>query len=209
MMMCACSLDNYEAPSSVLTGKVTYNGQQLQLAHGDVTFNLYQDGYEKNGPITISVAGDGSFRALVFDGEYYLRSIDDNGPWTNDVPEVSISIKGEASCEVKVTPYYILGDTSIALNGNEVKGICSVQQVAPGHGAKQIFLAVGKTQFINDQSYSYLVRKTVNTVNVNGSHSFSVDVEDILPLYECLYARIGLEVDGIGKFIYSEPFRIK
>lgn len=209
LMVCACGLDNYEAPSSLLTGKVTYNGEPLQLAHGDVRFNMYQDGYEKNGPITVSVASDGTFSALVFDGTYHLRNIDDNAPWTNDVPEVTVEVKGSTSCEVKVTPYFLLENASIALDGNEVKGICSVTQVALGHGAKQIFLAVGKTQFINDQSYSYLARKTVNTVKVNGSHSFTLDIEDLLSTHECLYARIGLEVEGISKYIYTEAFRIK
>jgi hypothetical protein len=208
-LITSCSLDNYDPPSSLLTGAVTFNGQNLNLDHGNITFNLFQDGYEKNGPIAVSVAGDGTFSALVFDGTYHLYNIDDNGPWANDIAPIDIIIKGNTTINVEVHPYYLIENVTIALNGTDIKALCSVSEITSGKNAKQIFLAVGRTQFINDQSYSYLERKVVNSVNVGGSHSFTIDASEFVDSYDCLWARIGLEVAGLEKFIYSKPVRIK
>ena len=57
-----CGLDNYDEPSSHLTGKVVYQDRILKLSHGKVVLNLYQDGYDKNGPISVYAAQDGTFR---------------------------------------------------------------------------------------------------------------------------------------------------
>ena len=210
LLLTACSLDNYDAPSSLLTGTVTYNGNPVYLDGGAVTFNLFQDGYEKQGPITVSVASDGTFSALVFDGSYHLQNIDNNGPWTNDVAPVDIVVKGDTKCNVEVTPYFVLENTSIVLNGDEVKGLCSIRQVATGKSAKQIFMVVGRTPFLNDQSYSYLARKSSTTVKVGGSQTFSIATDDIdASESDYLYARIGLEINGLNKFIYTETIRIK
>ena len=209
LLFAACSLDNYDAPTSFLTGTVTYDGNPLYLDGGAVTFNLYQDGYEKNGPITVSVASDGTFSALVYDGTYHLYNIENNGPWMNDVAPVDIEVKGNTECKVEVTPYFVLENASIVLAGDEVKGLCSIRQVAEGKTAKQIFMVVGKTPFLNDQSYSYLARKTSTSVKVGGSQTFSIATEDIeASASDYLYARIGLEINGLNKFIYTETIRI-
>lgn len=209
LLLSGCQVDNYQPPTSLLSGSVTYDGRAIYLAHGDVKFNLYQDGYEKQGPVTVTVSEDGTFSALVYDGSYHLCNIDDAAPWSNDVEPVDIVVSGDTFCNVEVKPYFTIDDAAIALDGTTVKGLCGVKRVSEGRNAKSIFLAVGKTRFINDQSYSYLARKSVTGVRVNGSHSFSVDISEFMDGCDCLYARIGLEIEGTGKYIYSETIRIK
>ena len=78
VLFSGCGKDNFDAPESKLVGRVTYQGQALNLrGTGEaVQLQLYQDGYEKNDPISVFVGQDGTFSALLFDGEYRLTTRD-------------------------------------------------------------------------------------------------------------------------------------
>ena len=208
LLMVGCSLDNYEEPSSMLTGKVAFNGNSVGLSHGKVSFNLYQEGYGKRGPIPVYLAYDGSFSAMLFDGAYRLEIIDNNGPWNNDIQPMDIIVTGDTDIEIDVTPYYFLTDVSIVLNGNEVRSLCNVSEVSPERKLRQLFLCVGPTRFISDQSYSYVARRNLMPVNLGGN-SISVDISDIISEYDMLYARLGLQMEGLQECIYSDVIRIK
>ena len=57
VLFSGCGKDNFDAPESKLVGRVTYQGQALNLrGTGEaVQLQLYQDGYEKNDPISVFV----------------------------------------------------------------------------------------------------------------------------------------------------------
>ena len=86
VLFSGCGKDNFDAPESKLVGRVTYQGQALNLrGTGEaVQLQLYQDGYEKNDPISVFVGQDGTFSALLFDGEYRLTTRVGNGPWVRN-----------------------------------------------------------------------------------------------------------------------------
>lgn len=203
-----CGLDNYEEPGSRLTGTVVYEDRQLGLSHGKVTFNLYQEGFDMNGPIAVSAAQDGTFSALLFDGKYRLETVADNGPWNNSTQPVDFEIRGNTVIEVPVTPYYLLSDVTIALNGSHLRSICSVQAVDTDKSIQRLFLCVGTTPFVSDQSYSYVARKNLMPANVGGN-SISMDIAGQLERYDTLYARLGLQINGVQECIYSEVIKIK
>ena len=96
VLFSGCGKDNFDAPESKLVGRVTYQGQALNLrGTGEaVQLQLYQDGYEKNDPISVFVGQDGTFSALLFDGEYRLTTRDGNGPWVNNHESVTVNLKG-------------------------------------------------------------------------------------------------------------------
>ena len=60
VLFSGCGKDNFDAPESKLVGRVTYQGQALNLrGTGEaVQLQLYQDGYEKNDPISVFVGQD-------------------------------------------------------------------------------------------------------------------------------------------------------
>ena len=92
----SCGLDNYDAPQSRLHGKITYNGQTLGLrGTGEaVRLQLYQDGYQLHDNIQVYVDQNGTFEALLFDGEYKLVTRDRNGPWVNTRDTIVVNLKG-------------------------------------------------------------------------------------------------------------------
>lgn len=206
--LAGCGLDNYDEPSSLLTGRVVYLDRPLGLSHGKVAFNLYQEGYDKNGPISVYVAQDGSFSALLFNGTYRLETIDNNGPWLNGAAAVALEVKGDTSVDMAVTPYYLLKDVAVALSGQELRAVCNVEMIAGEKEAQRLFLCVGTTAFVSDQSYSYVTRKNLMPVNIGGN-SLSLNVAEQLSQYDTLYARLGLQINGVQECIYSDVIKIK
>lgn len=206
--LAGCGLDNYDAPSSRLTGRVVYQGRPLGLSHGKVAFNLYQEGYDKNGPISVYAAQDGSFTALLFNGTYRLETIDNNGPWLKGATGIDLEVKGDTSVDLVVTPYYLLSDVALALNGQELRAVCKVEMIAGEKEVQRLFLCVGTTAFVSDQSYSYVARKNLMPVNIGGN-SLSLDISEQLALYDTLYARLGLQINGVQECIFSDVIKIK
>lgn len=206
--LAGCGLDNYDAPSSRLTGRVVYQGRPLGLSHGKVAFNLYQEGYDKNGPISVYAAQDGSFTALLFNGTYRLETIDNNGPWLKGATGIDLEVKGDTSVDLVVTPYYLLSDVALALNGQELRAVCNVEMIAGEKEVQRLFLCVGTTAFVSDQSYSYVARKNLMPVNIGGN-SLSLDISEQLALYDTLYARLGLQINGVQECIFSDVIKIK
>ena len=208
VIISGCSLDNYDEPSSHLTGSVSFNGNPIGLCHGKVSFHLYQEGYGKNGPIPVYLSQDGRFSALLYNGTYRIEAIDNNGPWENNIEPVDLEVAGDVNIEIPVSPYYVLSDVSIVLNGSEVRSVCNVSEVSAGKEARQLFLCIGTTRFISDQSYSYVGRKNKMPVTIGGN-GINMDISDIMEEYDILYARLGLQMNGLQECIYSEVVRIK
>lgn len=90
----SCELDNYEAPNINLVGKVVYNGRQIYVRNNQVTFRLYEPGWELSSStyMDVQVAQDGTFSAGVYAGKTYKLIRQNNlGPWVN--PTVMIRLQ--------------------------------------------------------------------------------------------------------------------
>lgn len=207
-LMQGCGLDNYEGPESQLTGRVTYQGEPLQLRHGSIKFDLEQDKYELGDKIEVAIAQEGTFSARIFPGEYRLVPRPGNGPWTDDCQAVEFTIKGGKQLDFEVVPYYLLRNPNITLSGNTLKGACSVKGIAGGKAIEAMTLFVGKTRFVDDRG-----GRSVATANfeqpAEGPNSVSANIGAAVDKYPALYARIGLKVQGVDERIYTEIVKIK
>ena len=54
-LMQGCGLDNYDEPEAQFSGRVTYQGEPLQLRHGSIKFDLEQDSYELGDKIEVAM----------------------------------------------------------------------------------------------------------------------------------------------------------
>lgn len=57
LLLISCGKDNYDSPSSIIEGKITYQGETLGLrGTGEaIKLQLYQDGYDKKDPVAVYV----------------------------------------------------------------------------------------------------------------------------------------------------------
>ncbi len=206
----ACGLDNYDTPQSELHGKITYNGQTLGLrGTGEaIQLQLYQDGYELRDHIPVYVGQDGTFKALLFDGEYKLVTRNQNGPWVNSRDTTVINLKGSSTIDIEVTPYFTISNANITLSGNQLNGTFTVNKVVQTANIDYAMLLVSKTNFVDD--VSYIARQDFDNPEA-GALNLSMDLSDNQEFAKAkaLYARVGVRTSGADQAIYSEVVKLK
>lgn len=208
--MSSCGLDNYDAPKSQLRGKITYNGEAVGLrGTGEaVQLQLYQDGYQLRDHISVYVGQDGTFEALLFDGEYKLVTRNQNGPWVNSRDTMIVNVKGFTEIELKVTPFFTISNENISLNGSVLNASFTVNQIVSTAKIDYVTLLLGKTSFVDD--VSNFVRKDFGDQEA-GSINLSADLSgnNDLITAKTLFARVGVRTVGADQAIYSKVFRLK
>ena len=207
-LMQGCGLDNYDEPEAQFSGRVTYQGEPLQLRHGSIKFDLEQDSYELGDKIEVAIAQEGTFAARIFPGEYRFVPRPGNGPWTDDCQPVEFTIKGGKQLDFEVVPYYLLRNSNITLSGNTLNGVCSVKSIAGGKAIEAMTLFDGKTRFVDDRGGRSVVTSNFEQP-AEGVNNISVNIKEIVDKYPVLYARIGLKIHGVDERIYTEIVKIK
>jgi hypothetical protein len=210
-ILMGCGKDNYDEPTSTLTGKIVYNGEALQLrGTGEaIQLQLYQDGYALKDAITVYVGQDGTFSAKLFDGEYKLVTRDNNGPWVNTRDTLHIRMKGSTNIEVNVTPYFTISDTQISLSGNTINASLTVHRIVPTAEISRVMLILSKTQFADD--VNNIFRRditedlTIGSINVTADLSVNSEVSTA----KALYGRVAVHTDGVDQAIYSPVIKLR
>ena len=210
VLFSGCGKDNFDAPESKLVGRVTYQGQALNLrGTGEaVQLQLYQDGYEKNDPISVFVGQDGTFSALLFDGEYRLTTRDGNGPWVNSHESMTVKLNGHTEVNLEVTPYFTISNEQLSVSGSAMNASFTINQIVPDAKISRVMLLLSKTQFADD--VNNLFRQDFSDV-APGSVNLSADISGNTDIAKAkaLYARVGVLANGADQAIYSPVVRLK
>lgn len=210
VLFSGCGKDNFDAPESKLFGRVTYQGQALNLrGTGEaVQLQLYQDGYEKNDPISVFVGQEGTFSALLFDGEYRLTTRDGNGPWVNSHESVTVNLNGHAELNFEVTPYFTISNEQLSVSGSAMNASFTINQIVSEAKISRVMLLLSKTQFADD--VNNLFRQDFSDVTP-GSVNLSADISGNTEIVKAkaLYARVGVLANGADQAIYSPVVRLK
>lgn len=208
--LASCGIDNFDDPDTYFSGRVVYEGEPLQVRHGEVSFQLWQPGYGDPGAIGVLVDQDGSFSARLFDGAYKLVFTDNAGPFrTETISEeqldtIFFTLEGDKTMDVEVTPYYTVRNAQFSLSGNTVQASCSVEQVITGEEAKdveRVTLYLNGTNFVsdNDQENYAGVNAEIDDL---GAISVSAEIpEDNVKNYA--FARVGVKISGVEDMIFS------
>lgn len=210
VLFTGCGKDNYDAPESTLIGKVTYNGEALNLrGTGEaIRLQLYQDGYEKHDPIEVFVGQDGVFSAKLFNGEYKLVTRDGNGPWVNTRDTTVVNLKGSTNIELKVTPYFLVTGEKLSVSGSNMNASFTINQVVSTANINKVMLILSKTQFADD--VNNIFRKDFDGIQP-GAVTLSAEIGGNTEVANAkvLFARVGVLAHGSDQAIYSPVVRLK
>ena len=221
--LASCEYDNYEAPNVHMSGRVTYNGVPLQVRNNEVTFFMYEPGWELSAStyMTVQVSWNGTFNAEVYGGKTYKLIRQANiGPWVNPTTADTITVTnyhGE-KIDMPVTPYYILQNVGITMNDSTITGTCTATDIAGtanGRTIEKVGLYVSRNILV-DNVFSNLGHRENISVTPGSTVNLSVSLKGkkvnstsgSLPSTGKVYARLGLKVAGITAMIYSEPFEL-
>ncbi|MCU7548870.1 DUF3823 domain-containing protein [Chitinophagaceae bacterium LB-8] len=145
-----CKKDNYEAPKSVLSGRVVFQKQAVNVRSNAVQLELWQYGYKLLGKIPVYIAQDGTFSAELFDGNYKLVRLA-GGPWSNGTDSIDVKVDGATTLDVPVDPYYMVGNESFTFNKADttIRAIFKVSQLSSAKAIEKISLNMGLTQIVD------------------------------------------------------------
>lgn len=216
--MLSCKKDNYDAPSSTLSGKLVYQGQTFGLEKDQVPFELYQYGFGKVGPLGSSFTQEGTYSALLFDGDYKLIIPNGQGPFmwkqtqAGNPDSVAVTLRGNTTLDLEVTPYYLISSSQIAASGGSVNASFGIEKIITNADAKDIenvTLYINKTQFVSGGN-------NIATAGISGGDiidpadvTLSVAIPSLTPTQNYVYARIGLKIAGIEDRIFSPLVKVE
>lgn len=223
IMFTACEYDNYDEPNAIISGKIVYEGQSIPVKNNQVTFRLYEPGWELSAStyMNVQVAQDGTFSANVYSGkDYYLIRQNNIGPWVNPTASDTIYVINCAknqTVDMPVTPYFLLENVSVTCSNKVVSGTCSVKQIAGGRNIEFVGLYAGRNIIVDDTyNFGGTAGFATSMATAGDQVSLSLDLNGLsvsstsgsLPSTGFIYARMGLKIEGIDAMVYTESFKL-
>lgn len=204
LIAASCEFDNFEEPKSTLTGRIVYNDKTLGLRSNGVQLELWQHGYDLFQKIPIYVAQDGTFSAVVFDGDYKMTLIRGNGPWKDRTDSLDVQVRGSQMIDVEVQPYFVISNTSYKVNGNSIAVTFTLENTNSGRNLEYASIFMGRTILTdalrNDGNYRLpmqdIVFGTPMTVNVPIPGGLATRSE--------IFIRVGAKTAGVAELVYSQ-----
>lgn len=228
----ACKKDNKEPPKSTLNGTVMIEGtkQAVGVASNRVQLELWQSGYALFQKIPVYIDQDGSFSATLFDGQYKLVRLS-GAPWTNNTDTINIDLRGSATVEVPVKPFFTVGNETITFNAADtsITSTFSVSRIDATKTADRVSLHLGLTNFVdavnnqmpvpaanNDKTpaSNYLTAPTTIKVFLNparypGNPTAELRRQLGVALQKgYLFARVAVRTTGVTERYYSQVKQI-
>lgn len=124
LIIAGCEYDNYDPPTSFLTGKVVYNNTPVGVRSNGTQLELWQYTWDTKGKIArakiaVYIAQDGSYSARLFDGDYKIVRLT-GAPWSNpNTDTLSVTVSGNTTYDVPVTPYFIITGESFVYSKSD------------------------------------------------------------------------------------------
>lgn len=213
----SCEFDNYEEPKAKLEGRIVYKGEPINVEYNNVTFELWEPGWQKRIPITVTVDQDGSYSALLFNASYRLIIPAAQGPFRSiknaetSSDTVLVSLSGSQQRDIEVEPYYMVRNPAFTVNARKITATCKLEQIITGTSGKtveRVSLYLSKTQFVD-------ARTSVGTTNLAGSaikdlNAVSLDLEaPTLTGQNYGFARIGVKIAGVEDMVFSPVQKVQ
>jgi hypothetical protein len=214
LLLAGCNdYDNFEPPKSRLTGQVVYNGQPVGVRSGTVRLELRQPGKDypvwRATKIDVHVAQDGSFSALLFNGNYKLTRVPGNGPWASQTDTINVEVKGSATVEVPVQPFFVVRNESFQKNGNAITASFSLQQANTSRNLERVNVYLSSTNIVDATNQRANGQQLAAAIpDLSQPVSVSVDIPAALAGRPYVFARIGVKTAGVEELAYSAPVRI-
>ena len=213
----ACEKDNYEPPNALLSGRLLYQGEPIYVEYDRVSYDLYQDGFGKTGPLSSTFTSEGEYSQLLFDGDYKMVIPSGQGPFVplqTDVggaDTILIALRGTTTQDIEVTPYWLVRDPQLTFGGGNVTGTFALEQIATGANARDIesvTLYISKTLFANSQTNVATAAIEGSAITNINNVSLSVTVPELIPTQNYVFASIGVKFAGVDDLIFSPTQKI-
>lgn len=204
ILAASCEFDNFEEPKSTLSGRIVYNDEPLGLRSDGVQLELWQHGYDLFQKIPVYVAQDGTFSAVVFDGDYKMTLIRGNGPWMDRTDSIDVQIRGSKMIDVEVQPYFAIKNTSFNVNGNSMSVTFTLEDTNSGRDIEYASIYMGRTILTDAVRNDGVFRVPMGDVVFGAPITVEVAIPEGLASNSEIYLRLGVKTAGIAELVYSQ-----
>lgn len=213
----SCKKDNFDPPSSTLSGKIHYQGEAIQVEYDRVNFELYQYGFGKVGSINSSFSQEGTYSAVLFDGQYKLIIPNNQGPfkWNENTSgsrdSLTVNLNGSQTLDLEVTPYYMIRTPQLSASGSNVNATFKAEKIISDGSAKdieEVAVYLNKTQFVSGANNNAVTTMAGSAITDPNNISLSVSIPSMTPAQNYVFARIGLKIAGVEDRIFSPVQKI-
>ena len=212
MGVLSCKKDNYQGPTSTITGRLVFGGDSIGLEKDQVPFELYQNGFGKVGALAATFTPEGRYSALLFDGEYKMIIPTNQGPFLSKVngsgapDSLSITLKGNQTLDIEVMPFYMIRNTQIAASGGNAVATFALEKIVVDANAKDVesvALYINKGNFVSPANNIALTEMPVDSIADMSNITMSVAIPGLTPTQNYVFARIGLKINGVEDRMFS------
>ncbi|WP_339864867.1 DUF3823 domain-containing protein [uncultured Algoriphagus sp.] len=204
LIVASCEFDNFEEPKSTLSGRIVYNDEPLGLRSNGVQLELWQRGYDLFQKIPVYVAQDGTFSAVVFDGDYKMTLIRGNGPWMDRTDSVDVQIRGSKMIDVEVQPYFVVNNTSFSVNGNSLSVTFTLENTNSGRELEYASIYMGRTMLTDAVRNDGVYRLPMDQVTFGTPITVDIPIPSGLAGRSEIFVRVGAKTQGIAELVYSQ-----
>jgi len=208
VLLSACEKDNLKEPSSILSGNVTFQGQPIGVRSDRVQFEIWQRGFDFFTKIPLNIAQDGSFKATLHDGDYKLVRLPNAGPWINNTDTINVSLKGSASVDIPVEPYFVIKNASFTRNGTNVSATFTVEKNGTHTRtleATKLFLG---RYYILDLGNN-AANKDATGLVLGQSVTVTLAIPTAIANDDFIFARVGIKPRDIGEYLYTASQKLQ
>jgi len=203
-----CEYDNYAEPTSTLSGRVVYAGEPVGVRTNGPQLELWDDGQELSAQFPIHIAHDGTFSAVLFDGEYKLVR-KTNSPWLPELTDtLVIQVKGHTEIDVPVQPYFTVSNSRIQQNDGTVTADFTLNKVAETATLDNVNLYFGKNMLIDDVRHDHKTSVSAADITIDGTNSITADIPTSLSGLGYIFVRLGVKSSASGELYYTQIQKI-
>lgn len=221
ILLAACSLnnfDNYDEPESTLEGAFLHNGDSVRVSYNNVTFELWQSGFGSESPIDVTVDQNGSYSAVLFEGDYRLVIPPGQGPFIGSgigdggTDTLNVQLQGNQKMDIEVTPYFMIRNPQFSISDNTVSANFSIEQIVTDERAREVEFAelyLSKTSYVDTRTSISAARIAGGDISDMSTINLNTDVPDMTPTQDYVFARVGVKATAVEDMIYSSVQKIQ
>ena len=215
----ACKKDNYDPPSADIKGRIVYKGEPIGVEYAQVSYQLYQYGFGKTGPIEDFLTQEGGYSQKLFNGEYKFIIPNGQGPFVwrktaSGAPDsVTINVQGSSELDIEVTPYYMIRQPNLTASGGKVTATFKIDKVitdASARDIEEVNLYINKTTFVSGASSNNIESARLGGADITDPNNVTLQltIPTLVPAQPYVYARIGLKIAGVEDRLFSPIVKI-
>ena len=205
----SCEKDNLKAPTSRLTGKLIYQDQQIGVRSTGVQFELWQPGYQLFTRIPLNINQDGSFAAVLFDGDYKLVRARGAGPWTDNTDTLNVKLNGTANIDVPVDPFFFIKNATYERVGSTIKATFSVEKNITTKSLELARFYIGPNLILDQNNNAANGQILPAAVPFGTAVSITLNIPASIANDNFIYARVGVKTVGTAELLYTIPQKIQ